>query len=273
MSLIQAIVLGIVQGLTEFLPVSSSGHLVLVPFLLNWTLDPQKAFLFDVLVQLGTLVAVFVYFRKDLWEIVKAFIGGIKDRKPFEQSNSRLGWYIVLATIPAGVIGILLQEQVEALFNSPVWTAVFLFITAILLTVSELWSKKTRELDSMSVKDSLIIGAFQALSIFPGISRSGATITGGLTQGFKRQSAAKFSFLMSIPIMLAAGLLSLIKLIKMDGVLSFLPVLLLGFVIAGVVGYLAIKWFIGYLKEKSLLPFAIYCAVLAIVVIFVAYLR
>jgi undecaprenyl-diphosphatase len=167
----------------------------------------------------------------------------------------------------------LLQEQVEALFNSPVWTAVFLFITAILLTVSELWSKKTRELDAMTVKDSLIIGAFQALSIFPGVSRSGATITGGLTQGFKRQSAAKFSFLMSIPVMLAAGLLSLVKLIKMDGVLDFLPILLLGFVIAGVVGYIAIKWFIGYLKEKSLLPFAVYCAVLAIAVIFVAYLR
>lgn len=273
MTFFQAIILGIVQGLTEFLPVSSSGHLVLVPFLLNWTLDPQKAFLFDVLVQLGTLAAVFVYFRKDLLDILKAFFSGIKARKPFEEANSRLGWYIILATIPAGAIGLLLQNQVEAFFNSPIWTAVFLFLTAVLLTVSELWSKKTRELETMNVKDSLIIGFFQALSIFPGVSRSGSTITGGLTQGFKRQSAARFSFLMSIPVMLAAGLLSVIKLIKMDGVLSFLPVLLLGFVIAGVVGYFAIKWFIGYLKEKSLLPFAAYCAVLAIVVIFVAYAR
>ncbi len=273
MTFFQAIILGIVQGLTEFLPVSSSGHLVLIPFLLNWNLDPQKAFIFDVLVQLGTLFAVFVYFRKDLLAILKAFFNGIKQRKPFAEADSRLGWFIILATIPAGLIGLLLQDLVEAFFDSPVWTAVFLFLTAILLTVSELWSRKTRELETMTVKDSLIIGLFQAMSIFPGVSRSGATITGGLSQGFKRQSAARFSFLMSIPIMLAAGFLSIIKLIKIEGLLSFLPVLLLGFVIAGIVGYFAIKWFLGYLKEKSLLPFAIYCAVLAIVVIFVAYWR
>ncbi len=273
MTFFQAIVLGIVQGLTEFLPISSSGHLVLVPFLLNWTLDPQKAFVFDVLVQLGTLVAVFVYFRKDLLNIVKAFFAGIKSRQPFVEADSRLAWYILLATIPAGVIGLVLQDRIEAFFSSHIWTAVFLFVTAIMLTISELLSRKTRELDSMTVKDSLIIGLFQALSIFPGVSRSGSTITGGLTQGFKRQDAARFSFLMSIPVMVAAGLLSLMKLIKMEGVLSFLPVLLVGFVVAAVVGYFAIKWFIGYLKEKSLLPFAAYCAILAIVVIFVAYAR
>ncbi len=273
MTFFQALVLGIVQGLTEFLPISSSGHLVLVPFLLNWTLDPQKAFVFDVLVQLGTLVAVFVYFRKDLLAIVKAFFEGIKSRSPFEKQDSRLGWYLILATIPAGIVGVLFQDHIEKLFNSPVWTAVFLFVTAIMLTVSELLSRKSRELESMTVKDSLIIGLFQALSILPGVSRSGSTITGGLTQGFKRQDAARFSFLMSIPVMVAAGLLSVVKLIKLEGVLSFLPVLLVGFVVAAVVGYIAIKWFIGYLKEKSLLPFAAYCAILAIVVIFVAYAR
>lgn len=170
------------------------------------------------------------------------------------------------------MIGLLLQDQVEALFDSPVWTAVFLFGTGILLTVSELWSKKTRDLETMTVKDLLIIGFFQALSIFPGVSRSGSTITGGLTQDLNARPLPVF-LLMSVPIMLAAGLLSVLKLIKMDGVLEFLPVLLLGFVIAGVVGYFAIKWFIGYLKEKSLLPFAAYCAVVAIVVIFVAYAR
>lgn len=273
MTFFQALILGIVQGLTEFLPVSSSGHLVLVPFLLNWSLDPQKAFVFDVLVQLGTLVAVFIYFRKDLLTILKAFFAGIKSRQPFKEIDSRLGWYIILATIPAGIIGLLLQDQVESLFSNPIWTAVFLFVTAIMLTISELLSRKSRELESMTIKDSLIIGFFQALSIVPGISRSGATITGGLTQGFKRQDAARFSFLMSIPVMLAAGLLSLLKLIKLDGVLSFLPVLLVGFVVSAVVGYFAIKWFIGYLKKKSLLIFAVYCAVLAIVIIFVAYAR
>ena len=273
MTFFQALVLGIVQGLTEFLPISSSGHLVLVPFLLNWTLDPQKAFVFDVLVQLGTLVAVFVYFRKDLLAIVKAFFAGIKNRSPFEKQDSRLGWYLILATVPAGIVGVLFQDYIEKLFNSPIWTAVFLFVTAIMLTISELLSRKSRELESMTVKDSLIIGLFQALSILPGVSRSGSTITGGLTQGFKRQDAARFSFLMSIPVMVAAGLLSVVKLMKLEGVLGFLPVLLVGFVVAAVVGYFAIKWFIGYLKEKSLLPFAAYCAILAIVVIFVAYAR
>lgn len=273
MTLIQAIILGIVQGLTEFLPISSSAHLVLVPFLLNWTLDPQKAFIFDVLVQLGTLVAVIVYFRKDLIAIIQSVIAGIKTREPFKEADSRLGWYIVLATIPAGLAGLFLKDSVEAVFDSALATALFLFVTALLLTAVEIWTKKTRDLETLTPRNALVIGLFQAASIFPGISRSGATISGGLTQGLTRQAAARFSFLMSIPIMLAAGFMSFFDLLQVDGLAGFLPMVLVGFVIAAVVGYLAIRWFLGYLKSKTLFSFAAYCAVLAIVTIFVLYAR
>jgi len=279
MTVIQAIILGIVQGLTEFLPVSSSAHLVLVPYLAGWNLDQGFAFVFDVLVQLGTLAAVIYYFRKDLWEIIKAWIHGIKMRQPFADQNSRMGWYLILATIPAGIAGLLLKNKVEAAFASPMLTAVFLFVTAILLTSAELFhrqverSKQGRLLSGLNTTDALMIGLFQALSIFPGISRSGATISGGIFRKFDRQGAARFAFLMSVPIMLAAGILGVKDLLDVPNVGQMAGLVLIGFILAGLVGYLVIKWFIGYLRGKSLLPFAIYCAILALVVIAVTYLR
>src|SRR5690606_32390760 len=146
MNFIQAIILGIVQGLTEFLPISSSAHLVIVPYLLNWTLDPNKAFVFDVLVQLGTLVAVIIYFWKDLVAIFRSVLQGLKEKAPFKDTHSRLGWYIILGTIPAGLAGILLKDKVKAAFSSPVITAVLLSGTAILLVLAELLSKKEKGL-------------------------------------------------------------------------------------------------------------------------------
>lgn len=273
MTFFQAIILGIVQGLTEFLPVSSSAHLVLVPFLLNWKLDPTQAFIFDVLVQLGTLAAVIVFFRKDLLAIIQGMLRGIKDKEPLADADGRLGWMIVLATIPAGLAGLFLKNKVEAAFNSPVATAVMLFVTALLLTCAEIWSRRAHQIDQVGPREAVVMGLFQAASIFPGISRSGATISGGLFSGLKRQATARFSFLMSIPIMLAAGLLAVLDLVKMPSVVSVLPVVLVGFVAAAVIGYLAIRWFLDYLKSKSLFPFALYCAVLSIVVIFVVYAR
>ncbi len=273
MTLIQALILGIVQGLTEFLPVSSSAHLVLVPFLLNWKLDPTQAFVFDVLVQLGTLVAVIAYFWKDLLAVLKAWTAGIRSRQPFAEAESRLGWFVILATIPAGLTGLLLKDKVEAAFSNPMLTALMLFITAILLTLSEVLSKKTRETSELTWLDSLIIGAFQAVSIFPGISRSGATISGGLFRGLKRQDAARFSFLLAIPIMTAAGVLALKDLLAVPGLASFLPVVLIGFVASGLIGYFVIRWFLNFLKTKSLLPFALYCALLAVAVLLILGVR
>lgn len=273
MTLLQSLFLGIVQGLTEFLPVSSSAHLVLVPFILNWTLDPTKTFIFDVLVQLGTLVAVVAYFWQDLLTIFRAVIEGIRNKQPLQQANSRLGWYIVLATIPAGLGGLLLKSKVEAAFSSPVLTAVLLFVTAVILTLAEIFARKERSLEQISWLDSLLIGVCQLLAVFPGISRSGATISGGLARGLKREAAARFSFLMSIPIMLAAGLLSVLDLIKIPGLSQFLPVLSIGFLAAMVVGYLSIRWLLNFIKSRSLFPFALYCAALSVITIFIAYFR
>jgi len=273
MTFLQSLILGVIQGLTEFIPVSSSAHLVLVPFILNWTLDPTKAFIFDVLVQLGTLAAVIAYFWKDLVAIFKAVIAGIRSKKPLEQANSRLGWFIVLATIPAGLGGLLLKSKVEAAFSSPVLTAVLLFVTALMLALAEIFSRKERELEKVSWLDALGIGFFQLLAIFPGISRSGATISGGLSRGLKREAAARFSFLMSIPIMLAAGLVSVLDLVKVPDLGRFLPVLSIGFIAALVIGYLSIRWLLKFVRSHSMIPFAIYCAVVSVLTIFIAYFR
>jgi undecaprenyl-diphosphatase len=273
MSLLQAIILGIIQGLTEFLPISSSAHLVLVPFLLGWVIPEDQNFAFDVLVQMGTILAVIIYFRKDLWAIIQAFVQAVFKGRPFGNPQANLGWYIILATIPAGLAGLLLKSKVEAAFNSPVVTALFLFVTAFLLFLSEWIGKRTRSLEKITWKDALWIGCAQAISIFPGISRSGSTIAGGLSRNFERQSAARFSFLMSIPIMLAAGLVAMLDLLKIPNLSSFLPIIAAGFLAAAVVGYLSIHWLLSYLAHHSLRSFAFYCCAIASVTLLVAYLR
>lgn len=262
MTLLQALILGIVQGLTEFLPVSSSAHLVLVPHLLGWNLAEEFVFPFDVLVQLGTLVAVVFYLRDDLKDIITAVIRGIRNRKPFEETPARVGWLAVLATIPAGIFGLLIKDKVEAAFNSPIATSVFLLVTAGLLLAAEFLGKRTRDLGKITWFDALWIGAFQALSIFPGISRSGSTIAGGMTRNLERKPAGQFSFILAIPVFLAAGLLGIKDLLAIDNLSAYLPSLIIGFFAAGIVGYFAIRWLLGYITSHSLLPFAGYCVML-----------
>ncbi|MEN6409051.1 MAG: undecaprenyl-diphosphatase UppP [Anaerolineaceae bacterium] len=265
MTILQSIILGIVQGLTEFLPISSSAHLVLVPHLLGWTFPQDQAFVFDVLVQLGTLVAVIVYFWKDLIAILAAFFKGIFSGKPFADPLAREGWYLILATIPAGIIGLFLKDSVEAVFGSPQITAALLLVTALLLLVAEWAGKRNRTLDQLTWKDALWIGFAQAISIFPGVSRSGSTIAGAMTRNLERPAAARFSFLMSIPIMLAAGLLAGKDMLNIPGLSSFLPVMIAGFLTAAVVGYLSIRWLLHYLNRRPLTGFAIYCVAVSIV--------
>ncbi len=271
MSLLQAIIMGIIQGLTEFLPISSSGHLVIVPFLLGWTIPEEHVFVFDVLVQMGTLLAVIVYFRKDLWSILSGFVQGLTHRRPFSTLKSRMGWYLILATIPAGLFGVFIKDHVESAFNSPVATALFLLVTASFLLVSEWIGRRSRPLDSITWKDALWMGFAQALAVFPGISRSGSTIAGGLSRHLERPAAARFSFLMSIPIMLAAGLLASADLIEVPNLSGFLPIILAGFFTAAIVGYLSIHWLLTYLSRHSLRAFAIYCAAIATVTLIVYY--
>jgi undecaprenyl-diphosphatase len=266
-TIFQAIILGVVQGLTEFLPVSSSAHLVLTPYLLGWQISAEQEFIFDVLVQMGTLAAVIVYFWRDLWEIITAFVKGIVQRKSFENQNSRLAWYLILATVPAGALGLTVKKVVEAAFDSVTMTGVFLLATALLLALAEVIGKRTRIINQITWLDALWIGCFQAISIFPGVSRSGATITGAMTRHLERGAAARFSFLMSIPVMLAAGLLEIIDLMNSPILADFLPAVITGFVAAGVVGYLSIHWFLKYLARRSLFVFSGYCAVIGVLVI------
>ena len=271
MNLYQSILLGILQGLTEFIPISSSGHLVIIPYLLNWQIPIEDAFIFDVLVQVATLLAVFVYFWNDLRSILQALLAGTLEGKPFSTPLARLGWYIILATIPAGVIGLAAKEVIEKAFDSPFTSALFLLATAGLLLVAEMAGKRNRALEQISWKDALWIGFCQALAIFPGISRSGSTIVGGMTRNFDRTSAARFSFLTSVPIMLAAGFLAAVDLAGQPDMSHKLSIYWPGFLTAATTGYLAIRWLLGYLSRHPLYIFSLYCTALALLTLAIYY--
>jgi len=273
MTILQSILLGIVQGLTEFLPISSSAHLVLLPYLLNWEIPISQAFIFDVLVQVTTLLGVVAYFWRDLITITRAVLKGLWRKQPLSDPSARLGWLILLACLPAGVIGLALKDVVEQAFDSPLATAFFLFGTAILMVMAELWGKRSRNFEQIDWLDALWIGFFQVLAIFPGLSRSGATISGGMLRHLDRSPAARFSFLLSVPIMLAAGVVASIDLIQTPNLRSLLPVFIPGFIASAVVGYLSIRWLLGYLARHPLYIFSIYCTVLALITLLVYSIR
>jgi len=256
MTIFQSFILGIIQGLTEFIPVSSTAHLLIGQRFLNIPAD-DAMFSFLVIVQLGTIVSLLAFYWKDLLSIVKATLN-------FQEATPErdLGVYIVVATIPALLVGYLLKDVVETLFKQPLLEAsIRLFAAALLLTLAEWLTKKNRSLESMTWLDALVVGLFQIIAVFPGASRSGSTISGGMFRGFDRPSAARFAFLMSMPVMLAAGGYQMLDVIKMPNLGEFLPLLAVGFVTAAIVGWFAIKWLIDYLSKRSLYVFAIYCAV------------
>jgi undecaprenyl-diphosphatase len=273
MTLLQSIILGIIQGLTEFLPISSSAHLVIAPYILGWHIPAQESFIFDVLVQLGTLLAVIFYFRKDLYQIIVGVINGLIARRPFSDPMSRLGWILILATIPAVIAGVLFKDLVERAFGSPLAAGLFLLGTAALLVIAERVGKRNRSIDTISWMDGLIIGLFQVISLLPGISRSGSTITGGMIRNLDRPSAARFSFLMSVPVMLGAGAVALVDLIKSPTFTMQIPTLIVGFIASAIIGYLSIRWLLSYLVKHSLYYFAIYCLVISIITIIFSFVR
>jgi len=251
MSIFEALILGLVQGLTEFLPVSSSAHLVLVPDLLGWEMPSTS---FDVVLHLGTMVAVVAYFWKDLLEIVAAFVqkGGAAVVK------RRLGILIVIGTIPAAVIGALFEKKFEEMFDEPAQVAIFLIITGFLLFISEAVARRQRHIADLTVSDSLLVGAAQAVAIAPGISRSGATISTGLFLGLTREAAARFSFLLSIPIIAGAALFKLRHGFD-GGAGEENATLIVGFLAATISGFAAIKFLLGYVRRHNLRIFALYC--------------
>jgi undecaprenyl-diphosphatase len=257
MTVFQSFLLGIIQGLTEFIPVSSTAHLLIGQQLLGIPAS-EAMFSFLVIIQLGTIVSLIVFFWKDFVNLVKAFFA-----KPFSTQENKLDWYIIIATIPALLVGYFLKSIVEVLFKIPMLeAAIRLLITAVVLVLAEWLGKRNHSLGNMTWLDALFIGITQVIAIFPGASRSGTTIGAGMARGLDRPSAARFAFLMSVPVMLAAGGYQSLDLLKMTGLGLFLPLLALGFVVAAIVGWLAVKWLLGYLKEHSLYIFAVYCAVI-----------
>jgi undecaprenyl-diphosphatase len=269
-NLFQSFLLGILQGATEFLPVSSSGHLVLVPWLLGW---PASSLAFDAVVHWGTTVAVIAYFWRDWVTLVGAALESLNPESTNPKSKARLAWLILLGTVPAALIGYLLEDFFEQMFARPVAAAGFLLITAALLAASERWGRRERSLDTLGWRDALLVGLAQALAIFPGISRSGSTIAAGLAQGLRRESAARFSFFLATPIILGAGLLKVVDLARMGGLVAQAPTLVVGFLTAGVVGFGCIHFLMRYLQRRRLYPFAVYCAVVGVACLLVALVR
>ena len=270
MNLLYAFFLGILQGATEFLPVSSSGHLVLVPWLLGW---PASGLAFDAVVHWGTAVAVVAYFWHDWVSLVGAALKFAIPKSANLRSEARLAWLILLGTVPAALIGYLLEDFFEGMFARPVAAAAFLLVTAALLTASERLGRRQRDLDTLVWPDALLVGLAQALAIFPGISRSGATIAAGLARGLRREPAARFSFLLATPIILGAGLLKVADLAQVGGLAAQAPTLIVGFVAAGVVGFGCIHFLLRYLQRRRLYPFAVYCAIAGLACLLVALVR
>jgi len=267
MSWYQALILGVVQGASEFLPISSSAHLVLVPWLLGWQLEPHAFFTFSVSVHWGTLAAVVLVFRDDLLRFGRAALQALIHRSLLETPEATLAWLLLLATLPGALAGIALGGVVEQAFSNPPAVAALLLGTAGLLALGE-WARSARAANSgefrglknLRIGDALLIGLAQAVALLPGISRSGATISAALFRGLDRVDAVRFSFLMSVPIIFGAGLVALTDLAGGPGAADLLPSLAIGFLAAGVVGYFAIRWLIQTLASSTFWGFAAYCA-------------
>ncbi|WP_042692081.1 undecaprenyl-diphosphatase UppP [Methanobrevibacter oralis] len=268
MNIIQGIIIGIVQGLTEFLPVSSSAHLVFIQRILG----VKSSLAFDTFLHLGTLLAVLWFFRADIYKMLKSWWLSIGDilqgrfREGFKNDPyKRLAWYVILATIPVGVVGILFENQVDALFAGALYVpAFFLFVTGTILYLSQRMNSGNVNYDTITKKEALFMGLGQACAILPGLSRSGTTIAAGLTIGLNKEFAAKFSFILSIPAILGAFLVQ-IKDIGTALDVNFAAVIL-GFIASFVAGYVAIKWMLDLIQKKSLDIFAYYCWMVGIIV-------
>ena len=261
MDTIQALSLALLQGLTEFLPISSSAHLILLPELVDW---PDQGLAFDVAVHIGTLLAVIAYFRSDLVKMVGDWIRSLTGGPTTD--DSRLTWYILFGTIPVGIVGILisLNDTVENALRSPLVIAGSTILFALVLWWAERIASEQRSASGIIWKDALIVGLFQAVALIPGTSRSGITITAGLFLGLNRETAARFSFLLSIPVIVLAGLLKGYQLTHSTDPVQWQPIAI-GVAVSGITAYLTIGWFLRLLDRFGLFPFVIYRLLLGVV--------
>ncbi len=262
MDILQAGILGLVQGLGEFLPISSSAHLVIVPWLFNWE-DPGLTF--DIALHIGTLIAVAIYFWKDWLQLITK---GVTDSRSRE---GRLFWYLVLATIPGAMIGLLLEKKAETSFRNPVLIAIMLIALGIVLYWVDRKSAKKIEAENISLKTSFLIGLSQALAIIPGVSRSGITMTTGLFLGLTREGAARFSFLLSAPIIFGAAIVKVPHIIANPAVIT--TNFIVGMVVSCVTGIASIGFLLRYVQTKTFLPFAWYRFILGALILTIVFLK
>ena len=268
MSLIEAIVLGIVQGLTEFLPVSSTANLRIVPAFFGWE-DPGAAF--TAVTQLGTMVAVLAYFRADLWRITQAWTHSVVRRQRPGNLDARLGWYIVIGTVPIVIFGLLFERQIETGARSLYLMGTTLIVLGFVLLLAERVGSHRRSIEEMSTREGVLVGLAQAAALIPGVSRSGATISAGLFLGLDRRAAARFSFLLSVPAVVLSGLFQLLGIVRGDpgesgGVVGLVVATLLAFA----VGYASIAFLLRYLTDHSTAVFVVYRVGLGVLVLALA---
>jgi undecaprenyl-diphosphatase len=262
LSAFQAVILGLVQGLGEFLPISSSAHLVLIPWLFKWN-DPGLTF--DIALHIGTLIAVAIYFWKDWMGLI---IRGLTD---VHSTEGRLFWYLVAASIPGAMVGFLLEKKAETIFREPVLIATMLILLGVLLYWADRKSVKNIEMNRITFRTSLFIGLSQALAIIPGVSRSGITMTTGLLMGLTREGAARFSFLLSAPIIFGAAMVKLPFLISNPFVITLN--FIIGILVSFVTGILSIGFLFRYIQTRNFLPFAWYRFILGFLVIVIVFIR
>ena len=275
MDIVKDVTLGVIQGLTEFLPVSSSAHLDFIPKMLQWG-DAGSSF--TAVIQLGTTVAVVVYFWKDLLQMATAFLNSLKPGGDKTSLDARLGWAVVVGTIPAGVAGLLLEKKIDTVFRDLRLTAAALIVMGLILLLADTVGKKTRPLSDIQIKDGWIVGLFQCLALIPGASRSGSTFTGAFLQGLDRPAVARFSFLLSVPVIVLSGLYKMKDFIKPKPLppgthlmnLTSADALLSG-IVAGIVGYAAIAFLMKYLRTHSNLVFVVYRIIIGVLLLYLVY--
>jgi undecaprenyl-diphosphatase len=262
LTILQAVILGLAQGLGEFLPISSSAHLVLIPWLFGWA-DPGLTF--DVALHIGTLVAVVIYFWRDWWELI------IKGFTDVRSVKGRTFWYLVAASVPGAMGGFLLEKKAETVFRSPTLIAMMLILMGIFLYWADRRSAKKIEMNNITFGTSILIGISQVLAIVPGVSRSGITMTTGLLMGINREGAARFSFLLSTPIIFGAAMVKLPTVISNSSVIT--GNFMIGMLVSCITGIVSIGFLLRYVQTKDFLPFAYYRFILGALVIFITMVR
>jgi undecaprenyl-diphosphatase len=286
MLILKAVLLGVIQGLTEFIPISSSAHLVIIPWILQWEDPALESLAFDVALHLGTLVALLLYFAHDWVRLIRSGVASVVEWKIGNDLDRRLAWFLVIGSVPGAIVGLLMERKIEEWFHpsqGPIQSSSMIAMACIIaalggfLFLAERLASHQRRMNQLTYRDSILIGLAQALAIFPGVSRSGSTITAGLALGLERETAARFSFLLSAPIVAGAGLKSLLSISKgiQSGAMGGSDFVLFaaGFVAAAVSGYFCIKLLLRFLQSHSTNVFIYYRWLLAVLVLVIALFR